>query len=215
MRELMIRIVTAALIAVTVGGVLVACESGPPGGETANNESAIRDGGYDVLARNQPAATMPFSPTRETINGWVQTWGKPGKVSYVYLQNADGKMIGYFVLKGLPVSYCSANTPNYKIWQDSSSNGNTSLLLPAPGLDGTYEASGAACNTFYGFDAGTGAYVEYTAGLGINVLLYDAPLPQSGSIPPLGPTSADKAPSEPVPAGPNVPAPPATPGAPR
>lgn len=207
----LISILFAALVGVFA---LAACDTTPQN-STAQNEAAIRNGGYDILAKQQPAATMPFSPTRETINGWVKTWGVPGKVSYVYLQNGDGKMIGYFVLKGLPVSYCSANTPNYEIWHDSTSNGNTSLLLPAPGLDGTYEASGAACNTFYGFDAGTGAYVEYTAGLGINVLLYDQPLPQSGSIPPLGPTTADKAPSEPVPAGPNVPAPPAAPGAPR
>lgn len=190
------KLIGSIAAATVLVGAVSAC-SGQQN-ETATAERGIRNGGYDQLAKNQPAITMPYSPTRETINGWVKTWGKPGKVSYVYLQNPEGKMIGYFVLKGLPVSYCSSNTPNYN-FEDPTNDGNDNpFMVTAPGLDGTYEAAGAACNTFYGFDAGTGAYVEYTAGFGINVLLYDQPLPQSGSIPNLGPTTADKAPKEPV-----------------
>lgn len=35
---------------------------------------------------------MKYSPTRETINKWIETWDKPGKLSYVYLQNANGEV---------------------------------------------------------------------------------------------------------------------------
>lgn len=179
-----VKIAGAAVSALALALGATACEDGET--DTATKERTIRNGGYDTLAGKQPAKTMQYSPTRETINFWVDTWNKPGKLSYVYLQNSEGKLIGYYVLKGLPVSYCSANTPNYEIWEDPDENG--ALLLPAPGLDGTYEASGAACTTYYGQDATTGAYIEYTVGLGINVLLYDQPLPQHNNVPPLGPT---------------------------
>lgn len=185
------NLIATIAIAAAAAGVLAGCEGQ---NSSAKAEQATRNAGYDQLVKSQPAKTMPYSPTREAINGWVETWGKPGKVSYVYLQNSEGKLTGYYVMKGLPVSYCSALAPNYEIIDNSN---GAALAVPAPGLDGTYEASGAACNTYYGFDAGTGAYLEYTAGLGINVLLYDQPLPQSGSIQPLGPTTTDKLPQGP------------------
>jgi hypothetical protein len=65
--------------------------------------------------------------------------------------------------------------------------------VPAPGVDGVYY-SGGQCNSYYGKDATTGAYVEYTAGLGINVLLFDEPLPRQ-DVEPLGPTSVEDVPA--------------------
>jgi hypothetical protein len=44
--------------------------------------------------------------------------------------------------------------------------------------------------TYYGRDATTDTYLEFTAGLGINVLLYEEPLPRSVDVQPLGPTTA-------------------------
>lgn len=130
---------------------------------------------------------MDYSPTRETINFWVDTWDEPGKLSYVYLQSATGDLLGYYILKGLPVSYCAALTPTYDLLDVKGDDMGPALQVPSPGVDGAYY-SGGQCSSYYGQDATTGAYVEYTAGLGINVLLYDAPLPRQ-DVEPLGPST--------------------------
>src|SRR3546814_18270023 len=64
---------------------------------------------YTTLFRS--AHTGTYSPTRETKNFWIDTWmKKPGKKSYVYIQNANGQY-GYYILKGLPVTYCVGLLP--------------------------------------------------------------------------------------------------------
>lgn len=177
--------IAAALAVVALA--LTACDDG---GSGQNKELQTQQSNYNRLVARQPAHTMGYSSTRETINGWIDTWSKPGKLSYVYLQNAAGQITGYYVLKGLPVSYCTSLTPNYT-FVGTPDDGDTAKnqQVPAPSIDGVYY-SGGECNTYYGFDATTGAYVEYTAGLGINVLLYDQPLPPQklGDAIPLGPT---------------------------
>jgi|GEM_PF-6462203 len=165
---------------------LSACESPQPSSQRAEAEN--RQGGYDILTKNQPGETMSYSPTRDTINFWVNTWDEAGKASYVYLQNADGKITGYYILEGLPVSYCAAISPTYEIVEDQYGN----VVVPAPANDGVYY-SGGQCDTYYGKDATSGAYIEYTVGLGINVLLYDQPLPGSlaGDAVNLSPTAQE------------------------
>jgi hypothetical protein len=156
--------------------------------KATKSEQKAQQTSYDQLAAAQPAHTMTYSPTRNTINFWIDTWNKPGKLAYVYLQNANGDLIGYYVLAGPPVSMCTALTPTWQFVDTPGANADTSE--PAPGVDGAYY-SGGECNTYYGKDATSGAYVEYTAGLGINVLLYDQPLPNHPNVQPLGPTKLD------------------------
>ena len=152
---------------------------------TADEKS--RDDAYQKVMERQPGKTLEYSPTRETINFWVDTWNEEGKLSYVYLQNTSGDVIGYYVLKGLPVSYCAQiSPPDYVDHGSSGSN----VARKAPANDGAYYGDGN-CNTFYGQDATSGSYIEYTAGMGINVLLFDAPMPNQGDAKPLGPTSVD------------------------
>lgn len=152
------------------------------------SETDKQQSNYDRLVKNDPAHTMDVSPTRRTINKWIDTWGKdPNKLAYVYLQNQNGDLLGYYVLKGLPVSYCTSLTPNYKIIVPDVQGDNTGALsVPAPSIDGVYY-SGGECNTYYGFDASSGAYIEYTVGLGINVLLYDQPLTNHPNVENLAP----------------------------
>lgn len=182
---------TATLSTLAVLGVVAAgCDNNHGEGTAQKAEQAVQQDNYNKLVAADPAHTMVHSPTRDTINGWIDTWSKPGKVAYVYLQNAAGEITGYYVLKGLPVSYCTSLTPNYKvIVPEVTGDNSVPLMVPAPAIDGVYY-SGGECNTYYGFDATTGAYVEYTAGLGINVLLYDQPLPPQklGDAIALGPT---------------------------
>ena len=92
--------------------------------------------------------------------------------------NSEGKVLGFYVMKGLPVSYCTSLTPNYKIYNDGGDSGGGNLLLPAPSIDGVYY-SGGECNRYYGFDVNTGAYMEFTVGQSMNMLLYDKPLPNN------------------------------------
>jgi hypothetical protein len=152
-------------------------------------ESQSRQSTYDALVSQQPAERMNYSPSRETINFWIRTWDEPDKLSYVYLQNASGDLLGYYVLKGLPVSYCAGLTPGYEFIDPDGGGAAEEVAVPAPGVDGVYY-SGAQCNTYFGQDATTGSYIEYTAGLGINVLLYDQPLPRP-DVQPLGQTSVE------------------------
>ena len=150
---------------------------------TADEKS--RDDAYQKVMERQPGKTLEYSPTRETINFWVDTWNEEGKLSYVYLQNTSGDVIGYYVLKGLPVSYCAQISP-----PETVRGGEGRVVTSAPANDGAYYGDGN-CNTFYGQDATSGSYIEYTAGMGINVLLFSEPMPNQGDAKPLGPTSVD------------------------
>jgi hypothetical protein len=142
----------------------------------AGQENATRKSNYDRLVENQPAHTMTYSPTRETKNFWIDTWGEPGKLSYVYMMNGSGDIVGYYIFEGLPVSYGVSLIPPYElIWADLGQY-DGQIVVPAPSIDGTY-ASAANVHTFYGKDALTGAYMEYYAGFGLNPLLHSEPVP--------------------------------------
>lgn len=165
-----------ALIALVAAG----CGEDSAGNKATKNERQTQQNNYAKLASQQPAHTMAYSPTRETINFWIDTWSKPGKLAYVYLQAGNGQLVGYYIFKGLPVSYCASQTPPYTFvnahdnWWDE----------PAPAIDGVYY-SGGQCNAYYGRDASNNAYIEFTAGGTQNVLIYDRPLPRK-DVEPLG-----------------------------
>jgi len=190
------RLKTIALVSLAVlltATALVGCTTD---NSAQGNETRIRNNGYSRLARQQPAHTMDYSPSRDTINFWIDTWGKPGKLSYVYLLASNGQMIGYYVFKGLPVSYCASLTPNYDFLDDVTDvQGNTHNVdgvqqVPAPGVDGVYY-SGGQCSAYYGKDATTNSYIEYTVGQGISALVYERPLPRQ-DLEPLGFTTIKK-----------------------
>lgn len=175
-----------ALVLVTAAG---SCSEGQSSSQQSENDR--RQDSYDRLVAEQPAQEMDHSPTRETINFWIETWSQPGKLAFVYLQGANGELLGYYVLEGLPVSYCAMLTPSYETLEPHG-NGDGIVSVPAPGMDGAYY-SGNQCSTYYGRDATTGTYVEYTAGLGINVLLFDEPMPRQTDVQPLGPSTIEDA----------------------
>ncbi|MFJ2007047.1 hypothetical protein [Streptomyces chartreusis] len=185
------RLTTTALAALTVGSLaigLTACDDTQES-NSRKSESKARNSSYDQLVARQPAHTGSYSPTRETKNFWIDTWMKsPNKLSYVYIQNANGEY-GYFILKGLPVTYCvSLLPPEVKTPADF---GDTTgdLLVQGPSMDGTY-SSGSNCNAYYGKDATTGAYVEFSVGQNQSYFLYDQPLdlPQFKGARPMGPS---------------------------
>jgi hypothetical protein len=179
---------TTTLLALIGAVVLMLATGCTDDNDSQDQESDARQSNYDELVARQPARSMDYSPTRETMNFWVNTWSKPGKLSYVYIQNAQGEY-GYFVLEGLPVSYCAMLTPNYEL---RGAGNNTDVSVPAPGMDGAYY-SGNQCDAYYGRDATTGAYLEFTVGANQSYFLYDEPmtLPEFQSAQPLGPTQIE------------------------
>lgn len=176
MRKFLTILVTAGLVVLLGAG---SCEGQPDSQEL---ESERQQDGYTQLTAQQPAKTMKHSPTRETINYWIETWDVPGKLAYVYLQASNGQLVGYYIFEGLPVSYCASLTPTYRIWGNSNTG---RMTVPAPAMDGVYYSGDGSCSTYYGKDATTGSYMEYTVGTGINALVYEQPLPRQ-DVEPLG-----------------------------
>jgi hypothetical protein len=175
MRKLTVFVAAIAAVVLLSAGSC-GTQPTPQAQETERQQST-----YERLTANQPAQSADYSPTRETINFWLETWGQePGKLSYVYLLASNGQMVGYFIFEGLPVSYCASLTPTYRVRDDMDGN----LVLPAPAMDGVYY-SGGQCQAYYGKDAVAGSYMEYTIGNGISALVYEQPLPRQ-DVEPLG-----------------------------
>lgn len=160
------------IIAIIVAALLVVgCEDQP---NATEKEAKSRDQNFTNLQSKQPAGSMDYSPTRELINFWMDTWEQEGKIAYVYLVSGNGQIFGYYVFEGLPVSYCASLTPTYKI---EKSYDHGMLDVPAESMDGVYY-SGNQCAQYYGKEARTGSYIEYTIGTGISHFVTEQPLPK-------------------------------------
>jgi len=185
------RLIAVLALAFLTAGFLTACDDTATPPKSQASESQVRQTSYDALVAKQPAHGMEYSPTRKSINFWIDTWKQPHKLSYVYMIASNGQLIGYYVFEGLPVTYCAALTPNYeKTGVDLGEYGGQAIV-PAPGVDGAYY-SGGQCNQYYGKDASTGQYIEYYAGQGISPLVYSEPLPRQ-QVQPLGFTTIEQA----------------------
>ena len=147
------------------------CESSPSATEKEQN---IQGTNYTDLQSKQPAQSMDYSPTRAGLNDWMETWSEEGKISYVYLIASNGQKIGYYVFSGLPVSYCASLTPPDQIVENGA---DQDFVMQAPSMDGVYY-SGSQCNQYFGYDATTGSYIEFSIGSGINFFVTEEPLPE-------------------------------------
>ncbi len=160
--------------------------------DTADQKERKTQGtNYQQLQNKQPAEGMDFSPTRSGLNKWMETWEEPGKLSYVYLIASNGQKVGYYVFEGLPVSYCASLTPPDRV---DDRPGESDLVVQAPSMDAVYY-SGSQCNQYFGFDATTGSYIEFSIGSGINFFVTEQPLPLE-DVEPLGFTTVDEAGAE-------------------
>lgn len=180
---------TAAVVAALFLLVAAGCSESQP--DAQKQETARQQSSYEKLTAGQPAKSMSYSPSRETINFWIETWDKPNKLAYVYLQASNGQLVGYYVFKGLPVSYCASLTPTYRLVDTTGDgDGYPDFEVPAPAMDGVYYSGAGSCNTYYGQDATTGEYMEYTVGTGISALLFERPMPRQ-DVEPLGFTTVE------------------------
>lgn len=173
------------LLVMTLG--VIACEPSAP--SATENEKKIQSDNAESLAINQPAEGMDWSPTRNNLLKWADSWEEQGKLSYVYFFNSSGQL-GYFIFEGLPSSYCAALTPPQKIERNDWASVDA-IPMPAPALDGAYY-SGSGCQQFFGYEAGTGTYMEFTMGGDFNYFLSDNPLTKL-DMKPLGNTTEEEA----------------------
>ena len=168
------KIISLIASAGVVVGAVTAC-SGEEEGNATQEAQKSRSQGVSDLRKNQKVKTMKYSPTLNNVNRWAETWGKEGKVSYVYMQRQDGTFAGYYVLDGLPVNYCTSGAPTYDWENRDSDTGSSDSIVPAPASDGAYYG-GCDASRYYGFDAVTGQYIEYTDGMVLTAVLSDQPL---------------------------------------
>lgn len=188
------KILTAITATLVLMFALFACTAGSDKRQTGRNtEGKTAGDNYNKLITQQPAHTMDYSPTRDTKNFWIDTWGTKGKVSYVYLVS-NGKPWAFAVLNRLPVTYCVGLIPPEQFVNTPGASAIGDTLVKAPSIDGTY-ASASNCGAQYGEDATTGAYVEWTVGADSTILLRDQPLPLNtfADALPLGDTTAEQA----------------------
>lgn len=186
------RFFATAVVTVALAFSFAAC-SGEASPDAQEKEDTSRQSNYERLVEAQPALGMDYSPTRDTKNFWIKTWGQKGKNSYVYLLS-NGDPWAFAVIKRLPVNYCTSLVVPYQIKDYRNPNGGNAFAVPGPSIDGTFSSS-ANCTTMYGEDATTGAYVEWTVGADTTMLLRDQPLPLNmyANALPLGDTNATEA----------------------
>ena len=165
-----------AILAVIAVFALSACDTGATSNDPQKKEAQTTQNGYTAQTKTQPALGMDYSPTRDTINGWTKVWSNPGQLAYVYLSNVNGDVTDFYVFKHPPVSMCTALTPTYKLVQvGNGSDPDQTVVVPAPSVDGAYYGGGD-CNRYYGFDAVSGAYMEFTVAQGQNEKAFTQPI---------------------------------------
>jgi hypothetical protein len=178
-------IIIACMLAVVM---VAACEPSEP--NAAQKEQQTQADSYKGLTETQPAESMDYSPGRDTAINWARHWSEQGKVSYVYLYDSVGHKIGYFILKGLPVSYCASLTPPDKLERADLGDYYGQTVRAAPAMDGLYYGA-ANCQQMYGFDALTGQYYEFTGGGSFNYILSDQPM-QRLQMTPIGDATVEQ-----------------------
>lgn len=157
-------------------------------------ETTSQQTNYDRGVSSEPAHQMTYFMTRKTINFWIDTWGQePNKLSYNYIGtfDSDGHYVvaGYYILEGLPVSYCTALTPPFRMIDVEGDGLGPAQKVEAPAMDAVYY-SGGDCQRYYGKDATTGAYLEYNVPMNAMVRTTSEPL-DNVVAPAFGPSTVE------------------------
>lgn len=171
-------------IAAVIGASADSCDGQSSADKAKSQEQSAQDRSYTTQVRAEPEHVMTYPMTRKTINFWIDTWNKPGQLAYVYLRNVNGDPVGYYVTRGLPVSYCVSLSPTEHVRDDDSGN----LQIKDPSIDAAFY-SGGDCLRYYAQDANTGKYLEWTTGQGQQMLIYSEPGPAAANVKPLGYTN--------------------------
>lgn len=168
MRKLILFVVAILFTGIT----LSSCTETEPSAERQEQKTGAQN--YENLAKQEPSKPTTYPANRKTINFYTTTWGEHAKTAYVYLTNASGEVVSYVVMDGPPVSMCTSLRPPYKLLDPAGDGVGPNLVVPAAGTDGVFY-SGGECNTYYGKDASSGAFVEFSVGQSQSFILRDQP----------------------------------------
>ena len=159
--------VLTAVAFLTLG--LVACE--PDSGSSQDRGQRSQENTMQRALDSQPTYQPQYFLTREQVNKWMERQDVPNQLSYVYIMNDLGGIVGYYVAQSRPICTNTFLTPPERLV--STGTGNRAMAtLPAPALDGVYYGNGPCHQQFF-FDAETDAMIEVT---GLNIMTVDQPL---------------------------------------
>ena len=190
-RRISIKPILAVLAVLALAMAFAACGEQSENDKAHEAQATTRKAEFTRLSKQEKIDEATYSPTRRTINFWTETWGHdPNKLSYVYMQADNGQLTGYYIFKGLPVTECAALTENYEFVDPKNDDHKEDFLVPAPGVDGVYY-SGGQCSVYYGEDALTHSFMEFSLSGGQSFQLYEKPLPRQ-KVEPLGFTTIEQ-----------------------
>lgn len=170
----------AAVIMVALGAG--SCDEKP---SPAKTESDAREDAYNQIVKNQPRVDGKYSPAREAINRWKETWMQGPRLAYVYLMASNGQIVGYFILDAPPTSYCTRITRPYD-WEDIPGDGDSAKVqVPAPADDAVWYTGDGSCDVYYGYEAVTSTYREWAVNGALTHFVTTQPL-DIPNVQPLG-----------------------------
>lgn len=156
------RIVVIVLMCGLGIGVLGACNESQG---TQNNKTAVsqREDVFDTAQKVAPVITPVNFPIRKALVEFTVRQDQINHPWYIYLQNYQGEVYGYYVGSTYPISTCNFLSSSERVRNGS---GDTELVLQAPSLDGIfYGGSGAsaACQSLFFFDVTTNALITFSS----------------------------------------------------
>lgn len=113
--------------------ILAGCETPPSINNTMNDQYNIVAQQAEKFQQTQPAPTIDFSNTRQSVIDRIERWNDPNKISYIYLINY-GRVMAFYTVKGSVECKQSYLFPVQSVYK--SANGN--VAIDNPDIDGTY-----------------------------------------------------------------------------
>src|SRR6185295_3300690 len=131
-------------------------------GDQAAQASQSRADAYAKAAALYPAPQMRNFPLRKALVDLTAAQDEVNHPWYIYLQaQQTGQVIAYYVAKTAPQSECNTLSDTEAVTPDPNSynDGQHSLILTAPTLNGVYAGGAGAtgsCTTYFFQDETTG-----------------------------------------------------------
>jgi D-alanine-D-alanine ligase-like ATP-grasp enzyme len=127
---------------------------------STQRQNAINENIASEVLNNVGIPDTQFYLEAKTVKDWFEYWDNDMRVSYVYVF-MSGTPIGYYVIKGKPVSTRSYLNPEEKYYM----NGAT---IQTPSLDGTYGEDNVGWRMFTAYGVpiaveGVGATIMYSS----------------------------------------------------
>ena len=149
------RIIATAVAVIA----LAACQAEGTPAEQAREQNVEAQG--QMMARATAAVPVPQTThflARQNLAEYMGRMDDPVKVWYIYEMADTGSVLGYYVSRTYRQSVCTFMTPPEEVRHRRGTNGNTSVVVTAPALDGIYYGDGG-CETVFFFDQNSDAMI--------------------------------------------------------